>query len=191
MPHGKKDFPQWEGDKMITPTMFPSWINFLKENGNKFLRRRDHEEQLSPRSNFFWGKGFKLPWGATSQMFEKKVQGTNFFQIKCSLYQLESFQNINIKNHLAFFIWGYKLNFMKKKKKPKVKFPNPIAPCSNLSFKHLKIWSYLFVSSQLILHNLKLKMYIIFYIYVLRAFQWYKEHLIWTKFTSYIFFSNI
>jgi hypothetical protein len=89
---------------MITPTMFPSWINFLKENGNKFLRRRDHEEQLSPRSNFFWGKGFKLPWGTSSQMFEKKVQGTNFVQIKCSLYQLESFQNINIKNDLAFFI---------------------------------------------------------------------------------------
>jgi hypothetical protein len=26
-----------------------------------------------------------------------------------------------------------------EKKNPKVKFPNPIAPCDNLSFKHLKI----------------------------------------------------
>jgi hypothetical protein len=76
-----------------SPNHVPSWINFPEEKGNKFLRRGGlscHEEQLSPRSKFFWGKGIKFsvgsnfPWGATSQMFEKNIQGINFAQIKYS-----------------------------------------------------------------------------------------------------------
>jgi hypothetical protein len=69
---------------MITPTMFPSWINFLKENGNKFLRRRDHEEQLP-------------------KCLKRKYKGQTLSKSNV-LYTFRSSKILDIKNDHAFFI---------------------------------------------------------------------------------------
>jgi hypothetical protein len=90
-----------------SPNHVPPWINFLEEKGNKFLGRRGlscHEEQLSPRSNFFWGKGIKLPWGASSQMFEKKSARNKLCPNQMFFTPLESSKILDIKNDHAFFI---------------------------------------------------------------------------------------
>ncbi len=91
---------------------------------------------------------------------------------------------VDILNCLTFFIWSYELEIMAKKKVGVI-FQFFFSPRKK-AFLTLVFHFIIFLA-----HIFKSRMQgHCKYIYVSTIFQWYKEHLIWTKFTPCIFLSN-
>jgi hypothetical protein len=105
-------------NKMVTP-FFPK--NNFSFSGKRGLSHRaiSHGEQL------LWREGNWVASRITSWIFVKKIQEITLVHIKCFLYHWKAYANI--KDNLTFFIWGYEIKVMTKKKS-KVKFSNSFLP---------------------------------------------------------------
>ncbi len=97
-------------NKMVVPTMFPMEHHSCeKKSGATSLRKKSNinpKSHLPLRSNYHWGASF--------QMFEKKIQKYTLPKSNIFLYHLENSHNLNIESDLAFSIWSHDLKVTTK-----------------------------------------------------------------------------